>query len=310
MNNYSRKQYSNTIIDKNRKLQKLKKRRRKRCIILLYVSILSIILFAEISVIKKDIIPTISTKNTLSSNHVVASSEDNGKNRIKDELSSLLTDYPKIKNIINNIHSYPDEILELVLKNPETIDYAIDYPKNYPANDNGRNITIADDYIEGKIPLFLQWDKRWGYYNYGEAPISLSGCGPTALSMIIVGLTGDTSQNPKVIADFSYEHGYWFEGHGSAWTLMSEGSSCFGLKAKELPLNERTILSTLRNGHPIIAIMGPGAFTTTGHFIVLTGVTDNDKILVNDPNSISRSNMEWDIDVFMNQIQNLWQFSK
>lgn len=230
--------------------------------------------------------------------------------KIKDELNTLSKEYPAVEFILENISSYPDEILEMVLKNPETIDYAIDYPGNYPLMGSGHDINISGDYITGQIPLFLQFDKRWGYYNYGRDAMAINGCGPTALSMVIVGLTGDTTQNPKVVADFSYEHGY-LEGAGSSWTLMSIGANYFGLSAEELSLSETAILSSLKNGKPIIASMGPGDFTTTGHYIVLTGVTDQGKILVNDSNSTKRSNMEWDIDVFMKgQTRNLWVFSR
>ncbi|MDO7203706.1 papain-like cysteine protease family protein [Paraclostridium bifermentans] len=44
--------------------------------------------------------------------------------------------------------------------------------------------------------------------------------------------------------------------------------------------------------------MGPGHFTTEGHYIVLTGVTDDGKIIVNDSDSKERSSKTWDVDVF------------
>ena len=41
--------------------------------------------------------------------------------------------------------------------------------------------------------------------------------------------------------------------------------------------------------------MGPGDFTTSGHFILLTGVEDG-KYQVNDPNRHSTSQKLWDYD--------------
>ena len=55
-------------------------------------------------------------------------------------------------------------------------------------------------YSEGEIPLLIQWDKRWGYETYGDDLMALSGCGPACLSMVYVGLTGDTDMNPKAMA--------------------------------------------------------------------------------------------------------------
>ena len=58
-------------------------------------------------------------------------------------------------------------------------------------------------------------------------------------------------------------------------------------------------------GNPIICVMGPGDFTTTGHFIVMTDYVDG-KIKINDPNSPIRSNKLWDCDLIKDQIRNLW----
>ena len=51
--------------------------------------------------------------------------------------------------------------------------------------------------------------------------------------------------------------------------------------------------------------MGPGDFTSTGHFIVLTGYKDG-KISVNDPNSHKNSEKLWSYEDIKDQIMNLW----
>ena len=55
--------------------------------------------------------------------------------------------------------------------------------------------------------------------------------------------------------------------------------------------------------------MGPGDFTTTGHFIVLSGMTEDGRIVVHDPNSEVRSSMTWELETILNQCQNLWVYS-
>ena len=159
------------------------------------------------------------------------------------------------------------------------------------------------------LPHFLQWDQRWGYEKYGSDFIAINGCGPTALSMVAVGLTGNTKLNPKAVADISYKNGYLVDGKGSRWDLMTSGAKLLGLESKELPLSASTIYNALNEGHPIIASMKPGDFTSSGHFIVLVGVTETGKIIVNDSDSIARSNTEWDLTTLMNQMKNLWAFS-
>ena len=193
-------------------------------------------------------------------------------------------------------------------KKSETIEYVADYP-NHKGIETSTPIYVKSEYKKGEIPLFMQWDKRWGYDKYGPNFFAINGCGPTALSMVTVGLTGNTNISPRYIENFSKKNGYLVEGVGTAWSLMTKGARQLGLKSKELPLSKESIISTLKKGHPIIVTMGPGHFTTEGHYIVLTGVTPNGKIKVNDSDSIKRSNQTWDVDVFLKEAKNLWTFS-
>ena len=55
--------------------------------------------------------------------------------------------------------------------------------------------------------------------------------------------------------------------------------------------------------------MGPGDFTSSGHFIVLTGLNDDGTVRVNDSNSRINSKKSWDLDRIMGQIRNLWSYS-
>ncbi|MGL5692437.1 MAG: C39 family peptidase, partial [Peptostreptococcaceae bacterium] len=103
-------------------------------------------------------------------------------------------------------------------------------------------------------------------------------------------------------------NGYLANGVGTKWSIMTEGAKNFGLNGMEINLNKSSITSTLKNGHLIIASMGPGEFTRKGHFIVLKGIDSDGKIIVNDPNSKVKSEKTWDIDVFMKEAKNLWAF--
>ena len=61
-------------------------------------------------------------------------------------------------------------------------------------------------------------------------------------------------------------------------------------------------------GKPVILIMGPGVFTSVGHFIVVTGYEDG-YFLINDPNSIKRTEKRWQFSEFSDQILNIWSYS-
>ena len=59
----------------------------------------------------------------------------------------------------------------------------------------------------------------------------------------------------------------------------------------------QAVVDALASGKLIVALMSKGHFTSSGHFMVLRGVTSEGKILVADPASKKRSEQEWDISV-------------
>lgn len=200
----------------------------------------------------------------------------------------------------------PESLLELLEKNPEARDFVLDYEKN---KDKVWDRDVADEVTEGEIPLFLQWDERWGYESYGDDFLAVTGCGPTCLSMVVCGLTGETKWNPYETAQWAEEQGFYVSGSGSSWELMSTGAEKLGLSAEELAFDETHIRAALTAEMPIICVMGPGDFTTGGHFLVLTGVDENGDICLHDPNSPMRSEQHWELDRLMRQMKNLWAYS-
>lgn len=200
---------------------------------------------------------------------------------------------------------YPESLIELLEKNPETKDFVI----GYADYEGPADIDISGEVTQGEVPHFLQWDKRWGYEIYGSDFLAVTGCGPTCLSMVLCGLSGDTRWNPLEVARWAEEQGYYVEGSGSSWELMTTGAEALGLTASEVIFDEEHILSTLEAGTPIICVVGPGDFTTSGHFLVLRGVNESGKILLNDPNSVIRTEQSWDVEDLMAQIRNLWSYT-
>lgn len=200
------------------------------------------------------------------------------------------------------LSDWPDSLVALLDKNPEAADFVLNYPL---LKDSEPEIDLGEYLSCNEVPLFLQWDARWGYSEYGNELMGLSGCGPTCLSMVCFYLLKDPQFTPRYVADFAQQHGYCLPGNGSSWTLISEGGKMLGLDVIEIPLDKNRIAGNLEAGNPIICVMGPGDFTTTGHFIVMTDYVDG-KIKINDPNSPIRSSKLWDYDLIKDQIRNLW----
>ena len=220
------------------------------------------------------------------------------------QLRTLAKDQPQARYIVNHLNQYPYDLLTLLARNGETLDFVAGYPQHK----NDAPAATVGQVTQGEFPLLMQWDMNWGYAAYGDGLLALNGCGPTALSMVISGLTGDNTVTPYAVAQYADGQGLYVDGVGTSWELMTKGAEHFGLAAKELPLDEGVVTRALKNGQPIICSVGPGDYTTSGHIIVLVGVEDG-KIRVNDPNRHSTSSQLWDYDTLAGQINNLWSYS-
>lgn len=220
------------------------------------------------------------------------------------DIGSTLTPEEKMQ-IIQTSPEYPEELVEFAGKYAEVIDYVYYYPQR---KDERPVIDLSAEAASGKIPLLIQWDRRWGYLHYGDAFVGDAGCGPTCLSMAAIYITKNPNITPYVVADYSYTHQYRVAGSGTSWTLISEGCEAFGMKAEMLPLDENTMKMRLDAGLPIIVSLGPGDFTRAGHYIVLTGY-DKDGFTINDPNSPNNSAKHWTYERLSGQILNLWAMS-
>lgn len=201
---------------------------------------------------------------------------------------------------------YPQSLIALLERNPETEAFVLQYPQR---KDETPVIDLTEYCGSDRVPLFLQWDPRWGYLPYGDDITAITGCGPVCLSMAAFYLTEDAAYSPDKMIRFAQDNGYYSSGNGSSWTLISKGGVQLGFDVTEIPLVESRITKNLEVGNPIICVMGPGDFTTTGHYIVMTGYIDG-MIQINDPNSIENSNKLWSYAQIQDQIRNLWVVRK
>ena len=138
--------------------------------------------------------------------------------------------------------------------------------------------------------------------------MAITGCGPTSLSMVVCGLTGDTSWDPLAVAAFSEREGYYVPGEGTSWELMTTGAEALGVRAEAGTVSEEYLRNHLSAQTPMICSMYPGDFTTSGHFIVLTGFDADGNVTVNDPNSPKNSEMAWPLETLLPQIRAVWRY--
>lgn len=226
------------------------------------------------------------------------------KEKYLQELETFKGEKPEIETILEDPDLYPEELIKLLCGNLEMLQYVLGYPTKKdlpPADSTGEEVT------KGTIPLFIQWDERWGYGTYGDRLLAINGCGPTCLAMVAAGLTGRSDITPLKVAEYSVESGYLTSDGDTSWDLMNYGGQAFGINGTMLGLDENAMINTVQDGMPVICSMGPGAFTESGHFIILTGYEDG-KFRVNDPYSRDRSDRLWSYAEIQDQIVNMWYY--
>lgn len=167
------------------------------------------------------------------------------------------------------------------------------------------NVPFANE----AVPYYMQWDQRWAFDRYAGDLFGESGCGPTALSMVYEGVTGSKAYPPDRLGRFALLRGFARTGIGTSWALMTEGARELGLEAEELPLDEGVMTRALAEGKPLILAVGPGDFTSSGHFIVCRSCHDG-RFAIYDPFSYDNSLKYWSYETLAPQIRNIWAYTK
>ena len=225
---------------------------------------------------------------------------------VLDRLEELAEDSELIDEIFQGHEQYSDDMLKALANNPEMADF-VRNSLEAKAKVNNAKLSVLEKGQE--FPLFLQWDPRWGYAEYGENNIGLSGCGPTCVSMALYYLLGDESITPDKVAEYSMENGYYVMGTGTAWALLEAMPAEYGIKVTQPSKTEQNMKNELDAGGVIICSMKAGDFTDGGHFVVIYGY-DEDSFLINDSNCVARSRQKWPYSALKKQLKNIWVYHK
>ena len=164
---------------------------------------------------------------------------------------------------------------------------------------------------------YLQTDPRWKNKPYqvkGEtATIGGSGCGPSCAAMLIETLTGQT-YTPEDACNWSMEHGYKALNQGTYYSYFVPQFQAFNIACQQLnsvslygnsssAIHDRA-LEMLKQGYYLIACMGKGLWTSSGHFIVVWW--EDGKVRINDPASTRSERLNGDLATFKSQVKYYW----
>lgn len=223
---------------------------------------------------------------------------------VRSALVELAASDERVAHAVNTIgDAVADEteqvkMLELAVEDPQAIDFVAGMAEGYPA---GAGKAFDDAVEKGEIPLLMQWDERWGYTEYCGMSFASAGCCPTSLSMVYMGLTGKTDMTPYDMGVLATEGGYAVDQQGTIGDFLVDEASGLGLTCERFNPSANALLTYLQSGYTVICNVGPGDFTESGHFFVITGLDGDGKLEVNDPYSSVRSAKAWDVDAVVGQ---------
>ena len=164
---------------------------------------------------------------------------------------------------------------------------------------------------------YLQTDSRWAKKPYrvpGEnSTIGSAGCGPTCAAMVISTMTGKTV-TPKDTCLWSTKHGYKALNQGTYYSYFKPQMAAYGIDCQQLlsarilnkpnhPIHDK-VKDYLAMGYYVIALMGPGTWTKSGHFVLVWGW--DSKVRICDPASTRAERLNGDLDTFRREVRMYW----
>ena len=177
---------------------------------------------------------------------------------------------------------------------PETVEY------------QGKGVFEIDKRFEGTVmsivPLFqFHYNKIICVIRGEEKSVKTSGCGATCVAMIIRYIKGNYNETPETIFEWMYKMGF-YKGSGLSHQALSAYLSKNSISSRWTG-STTDVINNLKAGKPVIAHMGPGLFADNGHYILLRGIDENGKILINDPNSRSLTEQSFSIQFIKSQLK-------
>lgn len=165
---------------------------------------------------------------------------------------------------------------------------------------------------------YKQTDSKWGGLPYAvdgeKSTIKTAGCGPTAMADVLAAIVSPYI-DPVTCASWARQHGYKAYNAGTFYSYFVPQAAEYGVKVRRLNTSSvygqpthaihARALAELKNGNWIIACMGKGNWTSSGHFIVAYGY-ENGMVYINDPASTKakRACNTWEL--FKSQVKMYW----
>ena len=181
---------------------------------------------------------------------------------------------------------YGELVSSAMEKHPCTVDFSA--VKLGVARDNGSFITLDhllypdvahQRFLE--VPLYLQQD--YPEAKYGNYKLSTHGCGITTLAMIASYMTDDE----LTPAELAARYGYYCGVRGTEIVMFDDTPAELGFHLYKRSHDWSEMNEALRNGQLVISLQSYGYWTRGGHYIAMTGMTEDNRYIVRDSNLLN-----------------------
>ena len=165
-----------------------------------------------------------------------------------------------------------------------------------PASAETLEACLNEDWIRSfasklEVPLYYQND--YPDTPYGKGTVSSSGCGITCLAMVVSYLQDRECLPPELAEEFG-------QLQMNNVQRINHAIEAMDLPLESMPRKWEQMAAALWNGQIVILLVNDKSiFTDAQHFLVLTGMTSDGKVLVNDPFKPNYSNPDL-LDGFIN----------
>lgn len=166
--------------------------------------------------------------------------------------------------------------------------------------------------------LYMQTDQRWSNNDYSakgeKTTIKAEGCGIACSAMVIASLA-DKKVTPEDTCRWSLAHGYKAPHQGTYYSYFKPQMAEYGIKCEMMnsvncygkpnaEVHQRA-KKELEKQNWLIAVMGKGDWTSSGHYIVVYSL-DGNNVLIKDPYNTKAKCLKAPWEVFSKQVKYYW----
>lgn len=168
------------------------------------------------------------------------------------------------------------------------------------------NIDVTGDVIHydtvgngvKEVVYFNQLEEPWASLPYASSTVANSGCGPTSMAIVISTLTGN-NVTPEMTKSFAENNGEYVPGQGTSHSFIGNAAAHWGLTCERVGKDRMDdVVQALKEGKMVVEICEAYTITggSSGHFIVLTGVTSDGYITIADCASRERTGKVYSVE--------------